>query len=781
MALVQGPPGSGKTTTIVGMISALLASSGRGGSSSVGTKAQLEGPCTAAPGGKPASAGSSLAAPAAVPPTTDRRTQDGSNGGNDASTSVRAKGAASTTPSTSATAAAAAAEPARPASASSRPAVRVLMCAQSNAAVDELVHRLVTDGVWTAGGGRRRPTVVRVGRLDATHEAVKRYHIDVLEQQKAPQGGGSAAAVGSSGGGGAAAAAKAAAEAGRLRERLAELAGRVRLLEAEQQTLEALLTSGSNAGGGGGGGNSNDGAPTTNGSGSSSGIKRRKLANGRAAAAAAEGSSSASAADHQQQLASVREEVTGLREQQQELSRLLAEADAKSKATSATANSRAAEAAGRRELRAAVLASAEVVACTLSVAGSELIAASAGGGAAAAAPASAAAAVAAPSVGGGGSAFSKGVISAIATAAGSSSSSSSSHKFDALIIDEAAQAVEPAALVPLHLVKPGARVILVGDAKQLPPTLLSRLAGAAAAFCNSLFERLQRGGCRAVMLTEQYRMHPAISRFPASFFYGSDLVDGQGVCGDSRSLPCHALPPFGPLAVFDVADGRERRGGGSGGAGGYMSNREEAELAAALLQQALEQRGCGGGRLGSVAVLTPYRAQRSQLAASFRSAVRDEAVLKRVEFATVDAFQVCVKGPVRTTRGCVQLAGSLFPHSRFRDGGRGRRWFWYKSIKLEFSSHLPCPKPAHHHCINLSPNACCCVRENQTGPRGGRRHLLRRQGPAAGGGRRRRGAGLPDGRAPHERGSHPREAGAVDRLPRRHPAGESGLSSLALG
>ena len=59
---------------------------------------------------------------------------------------------------------------------------------------------------------------------------------------------------------------------------------------------------------------------------------------------------------------------------------------------------------------------------------------------------------------------------------------------------QAAQALEPAALVALQLLAPGGRVALVGDPRQLPATLLSR-AAEAANLAQSLFERLQRVRC----------------------------------------------------------------------------------------------------------------------------------------------------------------------------------------------------------------------------------------------------------------------------------------------
>lgn len=64
---------------------------------------------------------------------------------------------------------------------------------------------------------------------------------------------------------------------------------------------------------------------------------------------------------------------------------------------------------------------------------------------------------------------------------------------------QAAQALEPAALVPLQLLAPGGHVVLVGDPKQLPPTVLSR-AAEASNLAQSLFERLQQVCCFLLLL-----------------------------------------------------------------------------------------------------------------------------------------------------------------------------------------------------------------------------------------------------------------------------------------
>jgi hypothetical protein len=48
------------------------------------------------------------------------------------------------------------------------PPARVLVCAQSNAAIDEIVARLAAQGVWRPGGAREAPGMVR-GSGDAKH------------------------------------------------------------------------------------------------------------------------------------------------------------------------------------------------------------------------------------------------------------------------------------------------------------------------------------------------------------------------------------------------------------------------------------------------------------------------------------------------------------------------------------------------------------------------------------------------------------------------------------
>lgn len=55
---------------------------------------------------------------------------------------------------------------------------RILVCAPSNAAVDEIVLRLVTGGVWGPGGERIKPRVVRTGSCTSPNADVLAATLD---------------------------------------------------------------------------------------------------------------------------------------------------------------------------------------------------------------------------------------------------------------------------------------------------------------------------------------------------------------------------------------------------------------------------------------------------------------------------------------------------------------------------------------------------------------------------------------------------------------------------
>src|SRR6266568_616039 len=116
-------------------------------------------------------------------------------------------------------------------------------------------------------------------------------------------------------------------------------------------------------------------------------------------------------------------------------------------------------------------------------------------------------------------------------------------RFTLSVIDEATQAVEPAAYLALLRCE---RAVLAGDHLQLPPTVLSA-AAQQGGLGVSLFERLiaLHGDAVKVTLAEQHRMHEAIMRFPSDALYGGALRAHPAVAG--RALDA------APLEVVDTS------------------------------------------------------------------------------------------------------------------------------------------------------------------------------------------------------------------------------------
>ena len=93
-------------------------------------------------------------------------------------------------------------------------------------------------------------------------------------------------------------------------------------------------------------------------------------------------------------------------------------------------------------------------------------------------------------------------------------------KFGTLFIDEAAQALEAACLIPMRR---ASRVILAGDHCQLPPTVKS-IAALRAGLGKTLMERIAENKPEVVTLLKiQYRMNEDIMRFSSDWFYGGQV------------------------------------------------------------------------------------------------------------------------------------------------------------------------------------------------------------------------------------------------------------------
>ncbi|NXK36455.1 SETX helicase, partial [Piprites chloris] len=204
--------------------------------------------------------------------------------------------------------------------------------------------------------------------------------------------------------------------------------------------------------------------------------------------------------------------------------------------------------------------------------------------------------------------------------------------FSCVIVDEAGQSCEVETLIPLiHRCN---KLVLVGDPKQLPPTVKSVKAqqygydqSLMARLQRLLEEQVQRNVLRSlpvVQLTVQYRMHPDICLFPSNYVYGRTLKTAKAI----EENRCSSDWPFQPYLIFDVVDGREERDSDS------YSNPREVKLVMELIRTIKEKRKDLGVR--RIGIITPYSAQKKRIQGQLDSVFRNNSP---GEVDTVDAFQ----------------------------------------------------------------------------------------------------------------------------------------------
>ena len=174
-----------------------------------------------------------------------------------------------------------------------------------------------------------------------------------------------------------------------------------------------------------------------------------------------------------------------------------------------------------------------------------------------------------------------------------------SKKFTLLVVDEASQASELTTLIPFCHNIP--KSILIGDPKQLPPTILSTEA-IENNYGRSLFQRLQENSPDSVhLLNIQYRMHPKINKLSNRCFYSNNIINGENVKSSKWQKAWCKNPDFGPLMFYDV-DGVTNFSNNS------LTNVTEATQVLNFITQLLEStpKIIFSHR---IAVISPYRAQ----------------------------------------------------------------------------------------------------------------------------------------------------------------------------
>mmetsp|Transcript_128937 Transcript_128937/g.241165 ORF Transcript_128937/g.241165 Transcript_128937/m.241165 type:complete len:1020 (+) Transcript_128937:50-3109(+) len=214
-----------------------------------------------------------------------------------------------------------------------------------------------------------------------------------------------------------------------------------------------------------------------------------------------------------------------------------------------------------------------------------------------------------------------------------------------VILDEAAQCVEPEALCPMALARNAKHIIMFGDHCQLRPTIQSAVA-AEAGMDISLFERwacwereTSPAGPLITLLQQQYRMHPSISHFPCAHFYSGLVKDAPCTKHLEHGVLTHAtsgedLQKRAAVLFWDVRaeSGDESkqsvRTSASGGVGS-RANQAEAKHAASLAIQIAEVSGDS-----AVAVLSWY----SNQVALIKGILADSG-RKRIHVGTISTAQ----------------------------------------------------------------------------------------------------------------------------------------------
>ncbi|CDR96420.1 regulator of nonsense transcripts, putative [Babesia bigemina] len=219
----------------------------------------------------------------------------------------------------------------------------------------------------------------------------------------------------------------------------------------------------------------------------------------------------------------------------------------------------------------------------------------------------------------------------IATCVGSGNDILSSYSFPYVVIDECAQSIEASNLIPIG--KGCKQLVLIGDHKQLRPTIISPEA-AAQGLSISLLERLVSAQVATVhVLDVQRRMHPSISEFPNKHFYRGAVRDAVS---ESSRPPVRGFkwPTRGYNIAFIDASAGCPNSQFESNVGTSKANALEADIVAIVLKSIIEARDVRESQIG---ILTAYDAQKWMLKRKLNQI--DSVKGQAIEIDSVDGFQ----------------------------------------------------------------------------------------------------------------------------------------------
>ena len=194
-----------------------------------------------------------------------------------------------------------------------------------------------------------------------------------------------------------------------------------------------------------------------------------------------------------------------------------------------------------------------------------------------------------------------------------------------LIVDEAGQSVEAETLIAFQ--HSPIKVLLVGDTKQLPATVISPVAKNAHYDWSMMYRLADLCQQPTLMLEEQYRMHPSISSWPSKQYYNGRLRNGASI--DTRP-GLYNFPDFmHPYAFYDLPPSKNNK---EKSVGSSTENEYEAHYIALAVSKL--RRSCPNA---SVGIITPYTAQVRCIERELRKEKQQLNAALRV--SSVDGFQ----------------------------------------------------------------------------------------------------------------------------------------------
>ncbi len=229
--------------------------------------------------------------------------------------------------------------------------------------------------------------------------------------------------------------------------------------------------------------------------------------------------------------------------------------------------------------------------------------------------------------------------------------------FGTVVVDEAAQALEPAVWIPLQRAK---RIIMAGDPFQLPPTVKSIKAERGGLNVTMMERLLATYPEASALLSVQYRMHAGIMGFSNEYFYGGQLVAAPGVEARGLPLPDEPSVRFIDTAGTGFAEAKNPETNSRYNTDEYLliatylygyrerfavetigfNHEPDAHVSAAgSPPEAPRRRPSAGGTTPwpTIALISPYREQVEQM----RAEVSEDPLLSKLDIVvhTIDGFQ----------------------------------------------------------------------------------------------------------------------------------------------